>query len=49
VHAHSEAGGVVHKEQDLPVTHILGSKGKDHGEYSQKPGPHVNTGEYLNT
>jgi hypothetical protein len=36
VHARGEASGVVHREQDLPVTHILGSKGKDRSEYSQK-------------
>ncbi len=36
MHARGEASGVVHKEPDLPVTHILGSKGKDRDEYSQK-------------
>ena len=36
VHARGEANGIVPKEQDLPVSHILGSKGRDHGEYSPK-------------
>jgi hypothetical protein len=36
VHARGEASGVVHEEQDLPVTTILGSKHKDRGECSQK-------------
>ena len=36
MHARGEARGVVHKEQDLPVTHILGSNVEDHDEYNQK-------------
>ena len=35
VHTLDKTSGVVHKEQDLPVTHILGSKGKDRDEYRQ--------------
>ncbi len=36
MHTHGKANGVVHKEQDLPVTYVLASKGKDHNEYTQK-------------
>ena len=36
VYTHGKTSGVVHKEHDLPVTHILGSKGEDHDEYIQK-------------
>ena len=35
-HTRGKAIGVVHKEHDLPVTHILGSKSEDRGEYSQR-------------
>ncbi len=35
MHARDEVNGVVHEEQDLQVTHILGSKGKDRGGYNQ--------------
>ena len=31
-----EASGIVHKEHYLSIEHVLGSKSKDHGEYSQK-------------
>jgi hypothetical protein len=36
VHARGEGNGIVPKEQDLPVSHILGSQGRDHGEYCPK-------------
>ena len=35
MHTHGKANGVVHKEQDLPVTYVLASKGKDHNEYTR--------------